>query len=63
MIDYFALALTHGLLGIAFWRLLRRDDLDAEGPRGADPAPLTDKPPVGPVADDRFRLRGRTPRA
>ncbi len=30
MVDYFALALTHGLLVIACWRLLQRDDLDAE---------------------------------
>jgi hypothetical protein len=30
MIDYFSLALTHGLLVIACWRLLQRDDLDHE---------------------------------
>ena len=30
MIDYFALALTHGLLVIALFRLMRRDDLDAD---------------------------------
>ena len=28
MIDHFALALTHGLLLLAAWRLLRRPDLD-----------------------------------
>ncbi|HNJ47127.1 MAG TPA: hypothetical protein PK479_01750 [Novosphingobium sp.] len=32
MVDYFALALAHGLLVIACWRLLQRDDLDAEAP-------------------------------
>ena len=30
MIDYFAIALTHGLLALAVWRLLFRDDLDDE---------------------------------
>lgn len=33
MIDYFAIALTHLLLAVAAWRLIGRDDLDA------DPAP------------------------
>lgn len=31
MIDNFALGLTHGLLLLAAWRLLRRPDLDREG--------------------------------
>ena len=31
MIDYFAIALTHGLLALAIWRLLWRADLDSEG--------------------------------
>lgn len=30
MVDYFSLALPHGLLLIALWRLLRRADLDVE---------------------------------
>ena len=33
MIDYFTLALTHGLLALALWRMLFRDDLDAEVPK------------------------------
>ncbi|MFN3516097.1 MAG: hypothetical protein ACK4YM_02935 [Novosphingobium sp.] len=33
MVDYFALALSHGLLVLAGWKLLARQDLDA------DPAP------------------------
>ena len=41
MIDYFAIALTHGLIAIAAWRMLSRDDLDAEG---ADPAARKDRP-------------------
>ena len=31
MIDNFALALSHGLLILAAWRLLRRPDLDDDG--------------------------------
>jgi len=30
LIDYFAIALTHGLIALAAWRLLSRDDLDRE---------------------------------
>jgi hypothetical protein len=30
MIDYFSLALTHGLLVLACWNLLQRDELDSE---------------------------------
>lgn len=31
MVDIFALALSHGLLALAAWRLLLRPDLDVEG--------------------------------
>ena len=34
MIDYFSIALTHGLILLACWRLMLRADLDEEG--GAD---------------------------
>lgn len=37
MIDNFALALTHALLAVMGWRLLRRDDLDREEPPKASP--------------------------
>jgi hypothetical protein len=30
LVDNFAIALTHGLMAIALWRLLYRDDLDHE---------------------------------
>jgi hypothetical protein len=36
MIDNFALALSHGLLILAAWRLLSRPDLDDDGARPAD---------------------------
>jgi hypothetical protein len=34
MIDYFALALTHGLIALALWRMLQRAELDAEPAAG-----------------------------
>lgn len=40
MIDYFAIALTHGLIALAAWRLLGRDALDHE------PASLPAPPPA-----------------
>lgn len=40
MIDYFSIALTHGLILLACWRLLMRDDLDVEGAQNRpDPRP------------------------
>ena len=30
MIDIFALAVTHGLIALALWRLVWRDDLNGE---------------------------------
>lgn len=32
MVDYFSLLITHGVLILAVWRLLWRDDLDADPP-------------------------------
>lgn len=32
MVDFFALALTHGLMALAAWRLVMRGDLDREPP-------------------------------
>ncbi|EQB18296.1 MAG: hypothetical protein K0R64_666 [Novosphingobium lindaniclasticum] len=38
MVDILALAVSHGLLALAVWRLLLRADLDVETPRdGAAP--------------------------
>ncbi len=31
MIDYFSIALTHGLILFALWRLMPREELDVEG--------------------------------
>lgn len=36
LIDYFTIALTHGLMAVALWRLLWRDDLDHDA--GTRPA-------------------------
>jgi hypothetical protein len=30
MVDYFAILVTHGVMALALWRLLARDDLDRE---------------------------------
>ena len=43
MIDNFALALTHGLMIVAAWRLLARPDLDDDkqpAPAPKEPLPL-----------------------
>jgi hypothetical protein len=37
LIDYFTLALTHGLMALALWRMLFRADLDAD--EADSPAP------------------------
>ncbi|MCB2073284.1 MAG: hypothetical protein H6917_05200 [Novosphingobium sp.] len=40
MVDYFALAVSHGLLALAVWRLAQRADLDRDpGPDGKAPSP------------------------
>ena len=44
VIDIFALGLTHGLIALALWRLVWRDDLDGE--MAAKP------PPQGGVGRD-----------
>ena len=49
MIDTFALALSHGLLIVAAWRLLFRPDLDD----GNAPEP----PPGGRIADALKKVR------
>lgn len=53
LVDYFSLALTHGLMAIALWRLLARSELDvehaAEAPRpwSRRKAPARDSEPHG----------------
>ena len=46
MIDNFSIALTHGLLLLAAWRLIHRDDLDVEEPpeRNKDPDGFLKRP-------------------
>jgi hypothetical protein len=39
MIDNFALAISHGLLLLAAWRLMWRRDLDVEAPPPLAPKP------------------------
>jgi len=53
MIDNFALALSHGLILIAAWRLMFRDDLDDDNAAA----------PVPPATPDRgFKPRRETGR-
>lgn len=51
MIDNFALALSHGLLLLVAWRLVRRPDLDNDDgpppPRFARPAPAAEEDGAG----------------
>ena len=42
MIDNFALALSHGLVLLAAWRLLQRPDLDDDGLPPPDPRTAPD---------------------
>lgn len=44
MVDYFTLALTHGLMALAVWRLLQRPDLDRDPGEEDESAPRR-KPP------------------
>ena len=48
MIDNFALALSHGLIILAAWRLMFRDDLDDDSV--SDPAPAA-------PSDGRIKLK------
>ena len=55
MIDNFSIALTHGLLLLAFWRLITRPDLDEEAP------PEPDREPAGFAAGNKA-VTGRSRR-
>lgn len=53
MIDTLTLALTHGLMALALWRLLFRRDLDQDGAdRPAPRRPWLREPPAAPAAKD-----------
>lgn len=52
MIDYFAIALTHGLILLACWRLLSRDDLDSDGALVEKPRRAWERPAPGPEESD-----------
>jgi hypothetical protein len=43
MIDLFSLAVSHGLMMLAAWRLLARDDLDRDPGEAAPGAPAARK--------------------
>lgn len=56
MVDYFSLALSHGVLLLAFWRLMLRDDLDVEPPR-------EEMPSEAPVEPEAVPTKGKLRRA
>ena len=45
MIDYLAIVLTHGLLALAAWRLVQRDDLNTEPGDTERARPAARQPP------------------
>lgn len=55
MVDNFSIALTHGLLLLAAWRLIHRPDLDQEDPPEPDKqsAGFAKKPDAGQVAEPK----------
>ena len=65
MIDNFALALTHGLIVLVFWRLLQSDALDrdpGEGEAGAESESESDGGKAG-ARQAPPPQRGKLPRA
>lgn len=48
MIDDFAIGLSHFLMALAIWRLLKRTDLDAEPVALPDASPDDTLPGIGP---------------
>jgi hypothetical protein len=56
MVDYFSLAVSHAVLMLAFWRLMLREDVDAEPPRQAMPEP-DETAPATPARPARKPLR------
>jgi hypothetical protein len=40
MVDYFAIAVSHGLLALVAWRILFRGDIDQDPPMNDDPAAI-----------------------
>lgn len=54
MIDIFSILLTHGLILVAAWRLLFRDDLDTDSPQEEKAARpwLKNRDPEQPAGGD-----------
>ncbi len=46
MVDNISILVSHVALGVALWRLLRRDDLDWEAP--VEPSTPVPAPPASP---------------
>ncbi|MFC3098049.1 hypothetical protein [Alteraurantiacibacter palmitatis] len=52
MVDIFTLALTHGLMAFAAWRLIQRDELDEEGEGQPRSRWLKKRAPTSPAERD-----------
>ena len=68
MVDYFSLALTHGLMALALLRLIMRAELDRDPvPEPAEPLPVAEpaeeEPQSRPGSVPRLRPREVRPRA
>ena len=57
MIDNFALAISHGLIALAVWLLLRRSDLDHEPVANDLPTSAAERPVASSWAQKRFPTR------
>ena len=57
MIDAFSILLTHGLILLAAWRMLARDDLDTEPDRPAAQPAVRDDPAARPWLANQKYLR------
>lgn len=61
MVDYFSIALTHGLLALVAWRLLLRGDLDREPPPEAGPDAAAKPAAAKPVKTRKVQLMVKWP--
>jgi hypothetical protein len=52
LVDILSLALTHGLMAVALWRLLQRDDLDRDGGDSARPRQAWSRKPAVAAEED-----------
>jgi hypothetical protein len=52
LVDILSLALTHGLMAVALWRLLQRDDLDRDASDAVKPRRPWSRNPLSAPGED-----------